>query len=490
VSLVYLKNTNASFDDYIRITERTTENFEKIQSKLLEESINYSKTRYGIITSTFEEVIRQNKNFGELLFFVCLLDSQGIPKKLLKNVCDSVLVDNFIYNLRKHSLIAYDDDKISIHRSTQNMGLSYLMDSIASDEKRSLIKKLISKITPYEYLDANYDDLAKLIPHLKAFLNKIDRLFAADSSMDCCKIDLLLTVGDIYRLKEYLASESLVYFDNALKINESRRYLDKTEVALINLKIGGVYTLMSKNDDAMKYLFRCFEDLEDGDHPAELARNHRLIGVINMRKNLFNESNACFEKAITILDQAKEDNLELKIVRANTYSDMAFNYFMNGINRGNANKSVDIMKKAIDTLTKNNGSNEKITRHLVNYKSRLSGIYNALGKYDLSLKEGREAENLIRTLPSLDNGMFCARGIILREKALSHLRLNKVKEAYDYFMQAKEVFSKAMIFDYLFRLKMHEAEALIRLNRLDEASKACEEIFAIENRERNNYGIV
>jgi hypothetical protein len=75
----YLKNTNASFEDYIKITEKTTEDFEKIQSKLLEESINYSKTRYGIITSTFEEVIRQNINFRDLLLFVCLLDSQGIP---------------------------------------------------------------------------------------------------------------------------------------------------------------------------------------------------------------------------------------------------------------------------------------------------------------------------------------------------------------------------------------------------------------------------
>jgi hypothetical protein len=54
-------------------------------------------------------------------------------------------------------------------------------------------------------------------------------------------------------------------------------------------------------------------------------------------------------------------------------------------------------------------------------------------------------------------------------------------------MAAKKVFSKAMILNYLFRLKMHEAEALVRLNRLDEAFKVCEETFATKNRERNNY---
>jgi hypothetical protein len=31
----YLKNTNSSFEDYIRITEKTREDFEKIQGKLL-----------------------------------------------------------------------------------------------------------------------------------------------------------------------------------------------------------------------------------------------------------------------------------------------------------------------------------------------------------------------------------------------------------------------------------------------------------------------
>jgi hypothetical protein len=34
---------------------------------------------------------------------------------------------------------------------------------------------------------------------------------------------------------------------------------------------------------------------------------------------------------------------------------------------------------------------------------------------------------------------------------------------------------------------MHEAESLIRLDRLDEAFKACESMFNTKDRERNNY---
>jgi tetratricopeptide (TPR) repeat protein len=83
--------------------------------------------------------------------------------------------------------------------------------------------------------------------------------------------------------------------------------------------------------------------------------------------------------------------------------------------------------------------------------------------------------------------MFRARGVILRERGLSHLRLNRVEEAYRCFGQAREIFTRSMMLDYLFRLKMHEAEALIRMNKLEEAFSICQEVFSEKNRERNNY---
>jgi DNA-binding CsgD family transcriptional regulator/tetratricopeptide (TPR) repeat protein len=484
----YLKNTNASFEDYIKITEKTTEDFEKIQSKLLEESINYSKTRYGIITSTFEEIIRQNKNFKELLLLVCLLDSQGIPKKLLKSVADSVLVDNFIYNLRKHSLITYDDDKISIHRSTQNIGLSYFMDSISPDGKKAFVGKFISSITPYEHLEASYSDLEKLIPHLKSLFNKIDRLFAVDSSVDGWKIDLMIIMADIYRYKAYRTTDALDCFQKVLELNEACKYLNQEIVALVNLKIGEIYTMMSTNDEAMLHLEKSLAALSPNNF-IELARNYRLIGIIHMRKDHFDEANKYFEKAIAELYKKKIDGVSLREMKSNIYADMAFNYFMEGINRSNASKAAEIMKKAIAIISPavaDPSTNVKVAGRWAIHMSRLAGIYNALGKYDLALKTAKEAEEVIKKLP-LDSDLLDAQGIIAREKGLAHLRLNKVSEAYDYFLEAKKIFSQAHVGAYLFRLKMHEAESLIRLNRLTEAWAACESMFSTKDRERNNY---
>jgi tetratricopeptide (TPR) repeat protein len=479
----YVKNTGIPVDEYLQYTQHTTREFVEANQKIMSECTNYEGTRYGIVTSNFQEILGKDKLFLDLLWLICLLDSQEIPLQIVRRVHGEIVADSLISHLKQYSMITYGNDNISIHRSTQSIGFDYLVRETSPPEKKRILNNLISILTPYEYLDTNYDDLHRLIPHLKALLNKIAHLKIPNANN--CKIELLSTIGDIYSLKECAAIESLKYYGPILEINKKCEFLNESEAALVTLKIGRVYALISKNEDAMKHLSQSLPKLET--YPLELARNYRLIGSIDMRNNKFDEANRNFDKGLEVLDHCSEQSDKAKFVRADIYSEKAFNYFMEGINRGNAVKSVDIIKKAIDTLSQNIRQSEANTRHLIVYKSKLSGIYNALGKYDLSLNEGKEAEKLIETLSSMDNRMFRAQGIIAREKGLSHLRLNKIREAYDYFMQAKEIFSKTMILDYLFRLRMHEAETLIRLNRLDEAFAVCEEIFAVKNRERNHY---
>jgi tetratricopeptide (TPR) repeat protein len=477
----YIKNTGVSPEEYLKYTQHATREFIEMNQKIMSECSDYNRTRYEIVTSNFREILKKDTLFLELLVMICFLDSQEIPLEILRKVNGAIVADRLISHLKQYSMITCNDDNISIHRSIQSIGLDYLLKEMNPAEKKRITDKLISVLTPYENLESNCSELHMFISHLKAFLSKINQVKMQNT--DNYRIKLLSTIGDIYRLKECVAAESLKYYEPILEINKKCRYLDETAEALVILKIGGVYELIGMKEEAMKYLSDSLPKLKSC--PPELARNYRLIGAIFMRNNQFDEANKNFEKGIAVLDECNEQSEKARFVRADIYSEKAFNYFMEGINRGNAKKSVDIIRKAIDLLSEDVG--ERNTRHLIVYKSKLSGIYNALGRYDSSLKEGKEAEDLIKILPSMDNRMFRAQGIIFREKGLSHLRMNKVQEAYDYFMRAKEIFSKAMISDYLFRLKMHEAEALIRLNRPDEAFKACEEIFSIKNRERNHY---
>lgn len=486
----YLKNTEISLDDYEKIMSTSCRDLNDAQGVLLEENVNYSKTRYSIVSSVFEGILKENSKFKTLLLFMCLLDSQNIPKNILKMSADPISVDKFIYNLRRHSLIIDSGSAISIHRSSQSIGLDYILTVLTKEEKKKIVENLASILTPYEKLESISYDLMKLVPHLDAFLSKLSNNGFKNIGIEKFRIELSLVIGNIHRYKSHQIVDSLKYFQNALEINSSDRCLDQTAIALINLKIGEVYTLMSVNDEAMSYLKKSLSSLHN--HLMELAKNYRLIGIMHMRKDNFDEANKYFQKAITVLDQEQIDSVNLRIVKSNIYADMAFNYFMNGINRNDAPKSVEIMNKAIEILSFANvdESSElyiQLVGRLVVCKSKLAGIYNALGKYHIALDTAKKAEDIINKIKSTDSNIFYARGIIARERGLAHLRLNNINEAYHYFIQAKEIFLKASIGEYLFRLKMHEAESLIMLNRLEEAYKACEEMFSSKDRERNNY---
>jgi tetratricopeptide (TPR) repeat protein/DNA-binding CsgD family transcriptional regulator len=486
----YLKNTEISLEDYEKIMATSGKDLSDVQGTLLEENVNYSRTRYSIISSVFEEILKENPQFRPLLLFMCLLDSQNIPKSLMKACADSITVDKFIYNLRKNSLAVGGRDDFSIHRSSQSIGLDYILSILTADEKKWILEDLISIVTPYEKLETMPYDLAKLTPHLEAFLQKLSNDGFPDFSAGKSRIDLLITLGNIHRYQAYRLDDALNYFREALELNKKYKYLDQTAVASINLKIGEIYTIMSANDEAMSYLEKSLSSLRD--NLTELAKNYRLIGITHMRKDRFREANLYFEKAIAVLEQEPVDSVLLREMKSNIHADMAFNYAMNGINRNDAPRAVDIMKKAVELLATvkvepQSESHRKIRGRLVIHMARLAGIYNALGKYDLALKTAQESEDIIRKSGYVDTDIIYAQGIIARERGLSHLRLNKVSEAYDYFMQAKEIFSRANVGAYLFRLKMHEAESLIRLNRLDEAWNACKSMFSFENRERNNY---
>ena len=97
----YLKNTKISFDDYEKIMQSSYRDLTGMQERLLEKNVNYNRTRYGIISSVFEEVLKQQFDFKVLLFTLCLLDSQNLPKRLLKMLTKSGVVDEFLYDLRK-----------------------------------------------------------------------------------------------------------------------------------------------------------------------------------------------------------------------------------------------------------------------------------------------------------------------------------------------------------------------------------------------------
>ena len=476
----YLKNTKISFDDYEKIMQSSYRDLTGMQERLLEKNVNYNRTRYGIISSVFEEVLKQQFDFKVLLFTLCLLDSQNLPKRLLKMLTKSGVVDEFLYDLRKQSLIVDNGDVVSIHRSTQSIGLDYMISILNKEEKEGLIKQLVKSLCY-----CNMDQL-KLLPHAEALSEKLFRENFQDLDVRKSHIRLLVLIGDLHRQKTHKMLDSLKYLKNALKINSQWNCLDNQEVASIKLKIGEVCTIINENTQADIYLSDSLKFFTEAS--MKKVRNYRLLGIIRMRQHKFEESNKYFISALNTLKNAEDNELKKKLSESNIYEDMSFNYFMDGINRENARKAVPLMEKAIEVLEdpKFATVKEVISRKAV-HKIKLAGIHNALAHYQKALEIAQETENLLKESGFDNSDTFYVQGLIARERGLAHLRLNKVAEAYDYFEKAREILTKLMKGDYLFKIKMHEAECLVRLDRLDEAFVVCEDMFATKDRERNNY---
>ena len=480
----YLRNTKVSMNTYKDMMKNSFKKLDTAQGKFLLENADYSRTRYGIVSSAFREILKDNEAFKSLLFFICLMDSQNIPKKILRETIGIVDADDFISRLKQNSLITDNGKTISIHRSTQSVGLDYMISTLSQAEKESMIEQFI------KYLCSTHEnrltDQLKLLPHAEAMSEKLERENFQDLDIRKSHISLLLVIEDIHKQKTHKMIDALTYLKKALKLNNQWNCLDNQELALIKLKIGEVYTIINKNTEADKYLSESLKFFTEDS--MKKVRNFRLLGIVRMRQHNFEESNKYFTAALETLKKAEGDELKKKLSESNIYEDMSFNYFMDGINRENAHKAVPLMEKAIEVLEdpKFASLEEVVSRRAV-HQIKLAGIHNALAHYQKALEIAQETENLLKKSGFDNSDTFYVQGLIARERGLSHLRLNKVAEAYDYFEKAREILTKLMTGDYLLKIKMHEAECLVRLNRLDEAFVACEGMFATKDRERNNY---
>lgn len=477
----YIKNAHISLKEYLERVEKGNAVFWKNSKEILSPNTNYNWTRRDIIYTLLDQLIKTTPKSQDLLFTISLLDSQNIPIQLLREMYDDTLLDTVILQLSKFGLINFKNEEISLHRSTHEHMGKYFARCLNPDQQTEIIRKVVDVISPYKNTGNRkfraMKEAAKLSPHLESCLKKIDKISGVESQ----KISLMMATGDI-ALNKLQFSEALKKFEKALSLRNDFRLPDD---GLIELKIGEVYTATNQNKKALDFLNRSLMKIKN---PVMLARNYRLLGVIQMRQDQFEKANKSFEKAITLLEDS-QDTRQL-IAKSDTCSDMAFNYFMNGINRTYAKEAVKIMQKAITILevsTTDAATLEKVISRRAIHQIKLAGIYNALGKYHEALDLATKTEALINEHNFKNYDIMYVRGIIARERGLANLRLNNVAEAYQFFLTAKEIFLKTMSTDYLFKIKMHEAECLIRLNRLEEARVVCKEMLAISDREQTNY---
>ena len=474
----YLKNTKIGFDEYRKVVGECVKELSNEQKKLMTENTSYGETRYGIVSSVFKEILQNKNEYKLLLLILCLMDSQNIPKCILKDAVGIINTDSFVRKLKEHSFIEDNGVSVSMHRSNHAIGCDYILENLQERELVQGVHTLTRIICDKVKRDSH------LIPHLESVLSKISNIRNPEIIRDRAR--LLIVLADVLRNYSFRMLDALKCLEQVIVMNDESNCLDTHSLELVKLKIGEIYTIINKNTKADMYLSNCLKFFQNSS--IEKIKACRLLGIVRMRQCEFEEANNYFISALSLLRNVQADRLKKSLFESNIYEDMSFNYFMNGINRKNAKKAIPLMKKAIQILKDNSiKDNEEVISRKAVHKIKLAGIYNAMANYQKALEIAKKTENLIEE-SGVDNvDIFYVRGLIARERGLANLRLNKVARAYDYFEQARNILTKLQKGDYLFKIKTHEAECLVRMNKLNSAMKWCESTFAEQDRERTNY---
>ena len=475
----YIKNTNISLEEYSQLIAKSINGLNAEQRELIRENSGYSETRYGIISSSLKEVLNNKKEYKLLLLTLGLLDSQNIPKYILKDISGTLNADNFVRRLKEKSLVTDSGEEISIHRSSHKIGYDYVRELFTDTELASSVH-MITKVI-FDHADKKLT----LVPHLDAMLFKISNIKGEEIAGD--KSRLLLLISEILRTKSHRMKEAMEYLSKVVEINKENNCLGEYDLARVKFRMGEIYTVMNKISLADKCLVESLRVFHD--NTLEKVHAYMILGIVRMRQMAFEQSNSCFTSALSHLQFAPMDDVRKGVFESNILENMAFNYFVDGINRGNSRTATDIMKKAIKILSheKFDKFETAVTRRNVQ-KAKLAGIYNALGLYRQALDLSKEAEDALDKSGYYNADALYARGIIALERGITNLRLSKVSRAYKYFLESESFFSKLMKGEYLFRVKCHEVECLIRLNKLDEAMRICKNVLNYEDEAGNTYG--
>lgn len=306
VAAYYVKSTNLSYDKYLKNLETYNKDFIEVQKNLLKEAGSYLKTRYGIITLSLEQLIKNHKDFTGLLLFISLLDSQNIPRDLLNTYKEDTVVDNFIYHLKKYSLItanSFDtqlDSSFSIHRSTQSIILAHLIKTLNLGEwKNNKLLEDISNLIENYMTFANYRTdlfkIKKMLSHCNTFLGHGQLLNEDVKARINGELGAIYGSQSSYAKAKEILHESLSilrknYKKNSLKIAKYMAYL------------GNIYRELGEYEKA-KHLFEQSLSVYQQHTPKDYEGLVQTLGYLGITyKNLgyYNNSKVLLEQTLSL----------------------------------------------------------------------------------------------------------------------------------------------------------------------------------------------
>ncbi|MDR2782087.1 MAG: tetratricopeptide repeat protein, partial [Holosporaceae bacterium] len=495
----FIKNTGITPGEYLKTLYETVST-EKMEAKLLEESSNYKKNRHKIIASIFDTLLEINPNFKELLLLLCLLDSQNICQKYFEKCKDQVTIQEFIHHLRRFSLISEDRNMMSIHRSTQKIGLRYLTKFFSTIEIDEMFNKIMSNMRLYNkmmlnFFEENQQGITKnekniTMLHCQSILQKITLLPISKKMQSKYEIKLLFALLHYY---QYSKSRKFIhaFAERIIKLNETENVLEDVFLSIVLEICGNKCIFLNKYKDAEKYLSQCIlickKNKESGYvYAICLADFAKLFASMGN----FNNAKPYLEEAMKLASSSKETwKLQLKEAIFARYFRCYNSYFVC------SRDLCDVINIAMDILKSINAEELFYTKGVYNgdhdisiffIRKALAGLYNRLGEYDKAYACEKESRFFLKRIQASEILFVGYEADLAICEGFTLLRTNKLSEAYDKFMEYIEKKRGIKESSFMHNVFIFISEILIRQNKLEEAYKYAKNAFGKLQESRTN----
>ncbi len=348
----YIKATGISYDKYANHLAQRDRRFEDVQKNVLKELGDYAKTRHQIVALSLKQLMATHRDFGDLLLFISLLDSRHIPRDLLDSYKNDVAVDDFIYHLKKYSLVTDEmlssprGQALSMHPSTQEVGLAYLSQALDLKQNKKLLQTISDTLKNYMADAIDKEDMDRM----KLLVNHCEWFLKHDSVLEL-------------PIKEAIGNE-----------------------------LGGIYVSLSNYPKAQQILE---ENMKHGEknqtaqtaHPPQTAHHLVYLSLVYRTFANYEKAKALLEHALQIYQQQEPDN-HARIAQVLSYLGS-----LEG-DMGNYEKSRDLLEQSLQ-IYKDHYPHAPLKRAKV--LTSLGNLYRELYDFDKAKKSLKESLSIYRS---------------------------------------------------------------------------------------------
>ena len=302
IAASYIKIQKISYEKYLNFLSAPTKEFIESQRNLLVDSNHYTKTRNQIINLSIGNILNENPEFFELLLLVSTLNPQNIPKDLLVNFKNETTVNNFLYNMKKYSLISENISEhnifINLYSYTQSIILDYLKQRPEFHD-RHLFEATTLALQSYMENDAkkhyNIAKIKSLILHIEKFSSHIPKSLELTKAI----ISHALSNYYFYTGNYKKAKKALKYSVNIYKQKFKNTDL-RLDEALIRL--GSIYISIGQHKKAYEILKQGLVNLKlyYGENDENVAVGLVRLASATQDLGKYNEAKNLLKKAIEI----------------------------------------------------------------------------------------------------------------------------------------------------------------------------------------------